>query len=57
MTQVQLIAFSWNIDPTERYTLWSSLIGSAFLHISVYGANQLQVQRYRTVATIAQARK
>jgi len=23
----------------------------------VYGANQLQVQRYRTVATIAQARK
>ncbi|KAJ9591153.1 hypothetical protein L9F63_002308, partial [Diploptera punctata] len=49
--------FNWNVDPTERYTFWSSLIGAAFLHISVYGANQLQVQRYRTVSTISQARK
>ncbi|XP_021935156.1 sodium-coupled monocarboxylate transporter 1-like isoform X2 [Zootermopsis nevadensis] len=49
--------FNWSIDPTERYTLWGSLIGSAFLHVSVYGANQLQVQRYRTVATIEQARQ
>jgi hypothetical protein len=37
--------------------MWGSLIGAAFLHVSVYGANQLQVQRYRTVATISQARK
>jgi hypothetical protein len=37
--------------------MWGSLFGAAFLHMSVYGANQLQVQRYRTVATIGQARK
>ncbi|PNF32377.1 hypothetical protein B7P43_G10101 [Cryptotermes secundus] len=49
--------FNLDFDPTERYTLWGSLIGAAFLHMSVYGANQLQVQRYRTVATISQARK
>ncbi|PSN39975.1 hypothetical protein C0J52_13378 [Blattella germanica] len=49
--------FNWDFDPTERYTLWASFIGAGVLHISVYGANQLQVQRYRTVATVGQARK
>ncbi|KAJ4439382.1 hypothetical protein ANN_07504 [Periplaneta americana] len=49
--------FNWDVDPTERYTVWGTLFGVAFLHISIYGANQLQVQRYRTVATIGQARR
>lgn len=57
LVEINYSFFSLDFDPTERYTLWGSLIGAAFLHMSVYGANQLQVQRYRTVATISQARK
>nr|CAD7263334.1 unnamed protein product [Timema shepardi] len=49
--------FNWNMDPTERYTVWSTVIGAAFLHSAVYGANQLQVQRYLTVPTVRQAIK
>nr|CAD7394485.1 unnamed protein product [Timema cristinae] len=47
--------FNWNMDPTERYTVWSTVIGAAFLHTAVSGANQLQVQRYLTVSTVRQA--
>ncbi|XP_049805974.1 sodium-coupled monocarboxylate transporter 1-like isoform X1 [Schistocerca nitens] len=49
--------FNWNFDPTERYTVWSCLIGAGFLHNTVYGANQLQVQRYLTVKTVNKARQ
>lgn len=49
--------FKWNADPTERYSVWSTLVGAAVLHTAVYGANQLQVQRYLTVRTVAQARQ
>jgi hypothetical protein len=54
---VFLCARSWDLDPTERYTAWGSLVGAAFLHCAVYGVNQLQVQRYLTVPTIQAARK
>lgn len=37
--------------------MWSSFVGAAVLHTAVYGANQLQVQRYLTVSTIRQARQ
>ncbi|EEB16190.1 sodium/iodide cotransporter, putative [Pediculus humanus corporis] len=46
------ILFDFNIDPTERYTFWSSFVGGAFLHLSVFGANQMQIQRYLTVPTM-----
>ncbi|KAJ1528624.1 hypothetical protein ONE63_007020 [Megalurothrips usitatus] len=49
--------FKWTTDPTERYSVWSAFIGAAVLHTAVYGANQLQVQRYLTVSTISQARQ
>ncbi|XP_073979656.1 sodium-coupled monocarboxylate transporter 1-like isoform X2 [Rhodnius prolixus] len=49
--------FNWNYDMTERYTFWSSLIGSGFLHISTYGGNQLQIQRYLTVKSTKDARR
>ncbi|KAI5749541.1 hypothetical protein M8J76_008110 [Diaphorina citri] len=48
---------SWNPDPTERYSIWSALFGSAFLHIVFYGGNQLQIQRYLTVDSAAKARQ
>jgi len=34
---------SWN--PSEKYTLWSSLIGGLFLFLSYFGTDQSQVQR------------
>ncbi|KAL1464737.1 hypothetical protein WDU94_004357, partial [Cyamophila willieti] len=48
---------SWNPDPTERYSIWSALFGSAFLHIVFYGGNQLQIQRYLTVNSATKARQ
>ncbi|KAK3926783.1 Sodium-coupled monocarboxylate transporter 2 [Frankliniella fusca] len=49
--------FKWTTDPAERYSVWTTLVGAALLHTAVYGANQLQVQRYLTVPSIAQARR
>ncbi|XP_034239111.1 sodium-coupled monocarboxylate transporter 2-like [Thrips palmi] len=49
--------FKWTTDPTERYSVWSSFVGAAVLHMAVYGANQLQVQRYLTVPSVKQARQ
>ncbi|KAG8222829.1 hypothetical protein J437_LFUL005035, partial [Ladona fulva] len=50
------IFFNWNPDPTDRYSVWSVVLGVGCLHVGTYGANQLQVQRYLSVATVAQAR-
>jgi len=48
------------IDPsfslTNRYTLWSGLIGGAFLQLSYFGTDQSQVQRYLTGRSVAQSR-
>ncbi|KAK9507166.1 hypothetical protein O3M35_007078 [Rhynocoris fuscipes] len=49
--------FNWNYELTDRYTVWSSFIGSGFLHLSTYGGNQLQIQRYLTVKSTKDARK
>ncbi|XP_014259655.1 sodium-coupled monocarboxylate transporter 1-like isoform X1 [Cimex lectularius] len=49
--------FNWDISMTERYTFWSSFIGSGFLHMTTYGGNQLQIQRYLTVKSTSEARK
>ncbi|XP_039298800.1 sodium-coupled monocarboxylate transporter 1 isoform X1 [Nilaparvata lugens] len=49
--------FNFHLDPTERYTAFSSLIGSGFLHMAFYGGNQLQVQRYFTVKSNEQAKR
>ncbi|NOQ72469.1 MAG: sodium:solute symporter [Crocinitomix sp.] len=35
-----------SIDPTNRYTIWSGLIGGLFLSLSYFGTDQSQVQRY-----------
>jgi len=48
------------LDPsfslTDRYTLWSGLIGGAFLQMSYFGTDQSQVQRYLTGSSVAQSR-
>jgi Na+/proline symporter len=48
------------IDPsfslTSRYTLWSGLIGGAFLQLSYFGTDQSQVQRYLSGSSVTQSR-
>lgn len=40
---------STSIDPTVRHTWWSLTIGGLFTFLSLYGVNQVQVQRLLTV--------
>lgn len=44
--------FDWN----SRYTLWSGLIGGAFLALAYFGTDQSQVQRYLTARSLDHSR-
>ncbi|XP_076236183.1 putative sodium-dependent multivitamin transporter [Calliopsis andreniformis] len=46
-----------SIDPTVRHTWWSLIIGGLFTFLSLYGVNQVQVQRLLTVRNIKAAQK
>ena len=48
------IDLSW--DPTNRYTLWSGLIGGLFLALGYFGTDQSQVQRYLTASSLRESR-
>lgn len=43
-------------DLSNRYTLWSGLLGGLFLQLSYFGTDQSQVQRYISGQSIAQSR-
>lgn len=43
-------------DPRKVYTLWSGLIGGAFLAMGYFGADQSQVQRYLSAKSLGEAR-
>jgi Na+/proline symporter len=45
-----------HFDLNDRYTLWSGLIGGAFLSLAYFGCDQSQVQRYLTGKSIAQSK-
>jgi Na+/proline symporter len=45
-----------HFDLSNRYNLWSGLIGGAFLALAYFGCDQSQVQRYLTGKSIAQSR-
>ncbi|MFT6110125.1 MAG: SSS family transporter, partial [Planctomycetota bacterium] len=53
--KLDVIDLSW--DPSNKYTLWSGLIGGFFLQLSYFGTDQSQVQRYLSGQSIAQARQ
>ena len=42
----RLQAVNFSLDPHERYTFWSGLLGGTFLMMSYFGTDQSQVQRY-----------
>jgi len=44
------------IDPGNRYTLWSGLTGGLFLFLSYFGTDQSQVQRYLGGKTLKESR-
>jgi Na+/proline symporter len=46
----------FHFDPRQTYTFWSGLIGGLFLHLSYFGCDQSQVQRYLTAKSLDQAR-
>jgi SSS family transporter len=45
-----------HFDPSNRYNVWSGLIGGGFLALAYFGCDQSQVQRYLTGKSIAQSR-
>ena len=45
-----------DIDPGNRYTLWSGLTGGLFLFLSYFGTDQSQVQRYLGGKTLRESR-
>lgn len=54
MNKLNTIDLSFNF--TDRYTLWSGLIGGTFLMLSYFGTDQSQVQRYLGGSSITQSR-
>ncbi len=45
-----------SFDPSDKYTLWSGLIGGFFLQLSYFGTDQSQVQRYLGGKNVKQAK-
>jgi SSS family solute:Na+ symporter len=52
----RLNAIDFSFDLTNRYNLWSGLIGGFFLALSYFGTDQSQVQRYLTGRSVAHSR-
>ncbi len=52
--RLNIVDLHW--DLSDRYNLWSGLIGGCFLALAYFGCDQSQVQRYLTGSSIAQSR-
>ncbi len=50
-------ALDFRFDLTQKYTLWSGLIGGLFLSMSYFGCDQSQVQRYLTAKSVKEGRR
>ena len=48
---------NWSFDLTVEATVWSGVIAMAIFHITVYGANQMMVQRTLAAKNIGDAKK
>lgn len=49
-------AIDFTFDLNNRYTVWSGIIAGLFLHLSYFGTDQSQVQRYLTGSSITESR-
>ncbi len=52
----RLKMIDFHLDFSDRYNLWSGLLGGGFLALAYFGTDQSQVQRYLTGRSIAQSR-
>ena len=52
----KLNAIDLSFDLTNRYNIWSGLLGGFFLSLSYFGTDQSQVQRYLSGQSITQSR-
>ncbi|MEE2778240.1 MAG: sodium:solute symporter [Acidobacteriota bacterium] len=52
----RLEAVNFSFDLTERYTIWSGLIGGFFLQMAYFGTDQSQVQRVLNARSIRESR-
>jgi len=46
----------WKFDASNRYNIWSGIIGGFFLQLSYFGTDQSQVGRYLTGSSVGQSR-
>jgi Na+/proline symporter len=52
----RLSAVDLTFNVSETYTLWSGFLGGLFLHLSYFGCDQSQVQRYLAAKSIDEGR-
>jgi SSS family transporter len=52
----RLNTIDFHFDTKQTYTFWSGLIGGLFLHLSYFGCDQSQVQRYLSAKSLNHAR-
>ena len=45
-----------DFNPTDRYNIWSGIIGGFFLHLGYFGTDQSQVSRYLSGKSISESR-
>jgi SSS family transporter len=47
---------NWKFNPSDRYNIWSGILGGFFLQLSYFGTDQSQVGRYLTGESVGQSR-
>ncbi|MCK4943639.1 MAG: sodium:solute symporter, partial [Candidatus Aminicenantes bacterium] len=52
----KLNAIDFSFDLSNRYNIWSGVIGGLFLALSYFGTDQSQVQRYLTAKSVTHSR-
>jgi len=55
--QGKLQIWDFALQPTDKYTFWSGLVGGAFLGMASHGTDQVLAQRLLTCRTLADGRK
>ena len=55
--QGKLNPLNWDLNLSDQTTVWSGIIAMTFFHITVYGTNQMMVQRTLAAKNIGDAKK
>ena len=49
--------FEYSLDPSKVATIWTGIVAMSIYHITVYGVNQMMVQRTLAARTLGDAKK